>query len=176
MTNNGIKSMLTIEDRKGFCIKDISKKDINKYIKINKEKGKLLLSIIIPCAILCWLATIIFKMMQLTENYKIPYVISSIFTIILVIISTIIYFKYIECDNSVMKLTYYIEVKIKEILDIENYNIPNTNGVAEISSFYPIIGIDTTTGYESICYVSENVYKNCKINDIININVAENHL
>ncbi len=176
MTNNGIKSMLTISDQNGFCIKDLSNKDVKTNNKLNKEKGKQILYITIPCAVLCWLATILIKMLDVTSKYTSTYIVSSIVSIILVIISTIIYFMYISSDNSIMKYTYYIEVTVVNKLDIEEYNIPNSNGTSEVNTFYPILGKDTTTNYESICYVNKSIYDSCSIDDIISINLSENNL
>lgn len=70
------------------------------------------------------------------------------------------------------KRKYYIKVKIKEKLkkEKESYYIGERMWSNHI--YYPIIGIDTTTSYETKIYVSKKVYKK-NVGDIVEIKVNE---
>jgi len=72
---------------------------------------------------------------------------------------------------SLLTTEYYIEVVVLDFLEIETWYYP---GIENNSiSFYPIIGEDTTTGYESKFYLDRDEYYLAKENETIKLSVPD---
>ena len=50
---------------------------------------------------------------------------------------------------------YYIEAEVVKILPEERHMDGTLTSGSDLSIFYPIVGRDTTIGYESICYLTQ---------------------
>lgn len=72
------------------------------------------------------------------------------------------YFEEIRNKNHPVR---YIEIQIKAKLGVEYSDSPERSG----RMLYPVLGKDTTTSYESKCYVSEELYNCNTCGDVIKV-------
>jgi hypothetical protein len=69
------------------------------------------------------------------------------------------------------KRAHYIEVETLKILPEERQMDSSLTLGSDLSIFYPIIGKDTTNGYESICYLTQEQYDSVMIGSKVRISV-----
>ncbi|MCM1158058.1 MAG: hypothetical protein NC300_05285 [Bacteroidales bacterium] len=58
------------------------------------------------------------------------------------------------------EILLYIEVELLKKLPIESERVYHVDTPSETYYFYPIIGKDTTSGYEALCFVEREQYEN----------------
>lgn len=146
----------TDDDKNNLSIKKYSDEEVKKIISIHKKqrvKMRLFMFILLAASII-------------NGNIFSIFYIATIFIIIFWLAFEQIW----RNENSYIKSKYYIKFEIKEKLELEKtYDISHDD--ENISTYYPIIAIDTTTYYETKIYVDEDIY-NKNIGEIVAIKVV----
>lgn len=78
--------------------------------------------------------------------------------------------EYISYANrKVKKRKYFIEIEIITKCPVETELVCTVASGGEIFNFYPVIGVDTTSGYKSLFYIDREKYENTELNDKLKI-------
>lgn len=76
-------------------------------------------------------------------------------------------------NGRVAKRKYYFEIEVVAKYPVETETVCTVDTGREIFDFYPVIGIDTTSGYKSLFYIDKEKYENIELNDKLKISVKE---
>lgn len=74
-------------------------------------------------------------------------------------------------NGRVAKRKYYFAIEVVAKYPIETETVCTVNAGREIFNFYPVIGIDTTSGYKSLFYIDKEKYENIELNEKLKISV-----
>lgn len=97
----------------------------------------------------------------------------SVLTLALAVVWVVILSKY----HSRVKLLNSGNVKCIRIEVLEKLPSELASGIGDTNIYiYPVMGKDTTTGYESVCYMDEKEYENAKTGSVISICVYPEEL
>ena len=71
--------------------------------------------------------------------------------------------EYVSYANGrVAKRKYYFEIEVAAKCPVETETVCTVDNGGEIFNFYPVIGVDTTSGYKSRFYIDEEKYESAK--------------
>ena len=71
--------------------------------------------------------------------------------------------EYVSYANGrVAKRKYYFEIEVAAKCPVETETVCTVDAGGEIFNFYPVIGVDTTSGYKSRFYIDEEKYESAK--------------
>lgn len=164
MTREHVRIIYTPEDEAGFSFRDASKEErdpnVIKWKKSRKKHLLIGLCLLIPGVLIQNLAT-------LSDMSEIAVMLYNCMIIMGV-------FVYVWVDNSNIrqlkkKRMLIFEVEILEKLPIENEETYGPENMTGNEQFFPIIGRDTTSGYESKCFISKDAYNTKQIGETVQI-------
>lgn len=160
--------MIRIDDSVFFTDQDKRNISVKKYTTeelINNEKAFRNKRNRRRCAFLIFLlADIILSILFKQIEYPLYIILA------FVIFITVLY-EYIDRINlKAIRRKFYIEIVVKEKMKAETSLEQTLSPGSKATSFFPIRGIDTETGYESIFYVEQEQY-NAEVGDKIRISI-----
>lgn len=178
MTREDGKTNYTEEDLRHIEIKEYTKEELKK--NISKVKGRIIV-VNIASTIFCIL-TLVFLIMILFLDEDILTQIK-IYGVELFFIYFLAYMVYaaificIEINNiseiKTAKCKNYFEAEVLEKLPVEDYSYTSADNGTNTSYFYPIKGKDSSNGYETVLYISEEKYEDADIGDYIKLPLRE---
>ena len=155
-------AIFTTEDKQNITIKNYTDKEVEDNLKKYVKKSLFRRLILIIGLIISFIFSI---------NYDNQYSFFSNIVCILLfagcILSEILY--PLNRKNAVSHS--YIEIVVEQKKDIETYFQNFITTGPDSIHFYPILGKDTTTNYESIWYLNKDEYENTNVGDIVRKNI-----
>lgn len=170
MVINRRRVRYTKEDQAGFCFNPPD------AMELAVEKRKLGTVLIIKAFLfgIILVSAIIFDILLAVDVMtfdppglkNMTMIIIAVFVVVCAVFCAVILLKYQSrirlVKNGNIKCIH-IEV-VEKLPEVARWSIDEWT-----SYFYPVMGRDTTTGYESVCYVDSQQYENTKVNDVISI-------
>lgn len=150
------------EDLRGFHFEKLTRQDIRELSSSFREKRNkhLLFYLLAGITILVLFALFPQELIRILGMSLL------IFLIFLTMLELMLFRKNVK--QTCLEDTQCIHIKVIKKLPIENESVYNQDSFSDID-FYPVIGRDTTTGYESICYISKEGYENSAEGTVVRI-------
>lgn len=151
----------TTEDKNNLVIKSYTDAEISENRKkFNKKRNKTRLALLI---------LLIFFISISVASEKIRYVAEVVivaFSLGLILIEWVNRINY-----QIAKSKYYFEIIVLKKNEIESYLDYSVTAGSSMICYYPIVGRDSTSGYECVCYVDKDKYENAICGQNMRINV-----
>ena len=148
----------TDQDKKNLLVRRYTSEELT-----NKERAFRKKRTTRRCILLI-LVVVDIALMFLFEQLEYSLQIILAFLVFLVILN-----EYIDRVNlKAIRREFYVEIEVKEHLKIEVILEQTLSPGSKATTFYPVRGVDTETGYESIFYVSKEQY-DAEVGDRIRI-------
>lgn len=142
----------TEEDLNGFSFVEVTKEEKEQVLQgilaKNYSHIKICMLLLIP--------SIVLKLF--VSNFEVVYFTYLYDTIIIFLLFCFLYIISLEKKDYRKGIIHKHKVLIAEKKKMETIANSLSNGR---SKYYPVIGKDAVTGYESICYLSQKDYSNC---------------
>ena len=166
MTREGGKLFFTDEEKEKLVVKKYSEselRDKEKAFRGKRKKRRILFLIILSVFIVLSLAL---------ESIKYLFYICIGFMCFLIVL-----YEYVDRINIKASMRkYYIEILAKEKLNVETYIEQTLTPGSDLLSFYPIVGMESTTGYVGKFYIDREQYETLAIGDNVKISVKGDKL
>jgi len=166
MERDRCKVFFTYEDKKNLTVKKYESSEVTDKKKIYiKKRNKRRITFVI----------IIFYLAAMSYLFEMIFFVSSI-AMIFMIFLTFLYEGIDRVNMRYLSHLYYVEIRVEKKLPVETCIEGTLTPGSDVTSFYPIEGYDTDSGYRSTFYVERSQYEKFGIGEKIKINIKGDKL
>lgn len=162
IVKNG-QALFTTEDQQNMTVKNYTEQEVKKNLKKYARQVRLR-----RCGLLiAFFASLIFAVKCNITSYSLfAYIVAILFAAGCLLSETLYW---LNRKNTASNA--YIEIVVEQKKEVEtNFHNSVTTGPESIC-YYPVLGRDSTTSYESIWYLDKEEYKRAKPGDVVQKNV-----